>query len=448
MRARHALLFAALVMLPDYSFAQRVTVSALTHTFEVASGLVSTQDTARVEGFIQMSGPVVVGTGGTTSCDQSAPFPKQNSRPIAPGELSNLGGFFETPRLQFTPTGYPPLPANASLGCTHTHTATAVQLSLFDTSFSFSGGGFEIKINSGEPNPATQQLSKTFTLTKPPFSAIASVDSCLQTNLSSANLSSGLAFSSQDCGLIVAYFLLDEVSRTCPAKLTLVSRGGDASAIGSLTCDAAQNLLTLFLNGGLFGSIPTGGVFSFASPIIFDLGQPGLDLTGLDAPVQFDLNADGTKELTGWTAAGSEDAFLVFDRNMNGNVDDGMELFGDAVQLPDGSISMQGYDALAQLDVPSQGGNGNGVADIADRGYAKLRLWTDTNHNGVSERDELEPLIRKGVFAISLEFTSSTQMDESGNVLAFSAPAFVRERGSVRRIPTTDVFFRTAAVAN
>jgi hypothetical protein len=340
--------------------------------------------------------------------------------------LANLGGVFQTPQLQFTPTGYPPLAQNASLGCTHTHTATAVQLSLFDTSFTFSGGGFEFKINSREPTPATQQLSKTFTVTKPPFSAIASVNSCLQTNLSSANLSSGLELSSMDCGLIVAYFLLDAVSRECPVKLTLVARGSDPSALASLPC--APFSLTV------------------SSPIIFDLGQPGLDLTGLDEPVLFDLNADGTKELTGWTAAGSEDAFLVFDRNMNGNVDDGMELFGDAVQLPDGSISMQGYEALAQLDAPSQGGNGDGVADIADRGYAKLRLWTDTNHNGISERDELELLIRKGVFAISLEFTSSTQMDESGNVLAFSAPAFVRERGSVRRIPTTDVFFRTALV--
>jgi hypothetical protein len=360
--------------------------------------------------------------------------------------LANLGGVFQTPRLQFTPTGYPPLPATASLGCTHTHTATAAQLPRFDTSFSFSGGGFEIKINSGEPNPATQQLSKTFTVTKPPFSAIASVDSCLQTNLSSANLSSGLELSSVDCGLIVAHFLLDEVSRACPAKLTLVSRGLAASLVGSVTCDAAQDALT-FLGQNLQG-ISTGGVFSFASPIIFDLGKPGFDLTGLDEPVLFDLDADGTEELTGWTAAGSEDAFLVFDRNMNGNVDDGMELFGDAVQLPDGSISMQGYEALAQFDIPSQGGNGNGVADIADRGYAMLWLWTDANHNGVSERDELERLIQRGIFAISLEFESSTQMDENGNVLAFSAPAFARERGRVKRIPTTDVLFRTAAAAN
>jgi hypothetical protein len=184
------------------------------------------------------------------------------------------------------------------------------------------------------------------------------------------------------------------------------------------------------------------------SPIIFDLGQPGLDLTGLDEPVLFDLNADGKQEVTGWTAAGAEDAFLVFDRNMNGRVDDGMELFGDAVRLPDGSTSVQGYEALAQFDVPSQGGNGNGVVDVGDRNYAKLWLWTDANHNGISEGNELERLIKKGVFAISLDFKTSGEVDEYGNVLAFTAPAFARERGRVTRISTTDVFFRALSTTN
>jgi hypothetical protein len=74
------------------------------------------------------------------------PFPKQSGRAISPVGLRGLGGIFSTPRLQFTPTGYPSLPVNGTLSCTHTYTATAVQLSLFDSSFGFSGQGFEIKI--------------------------------------------------------------------------------------------------------------------------------------------------------------------------------------------------------------------------------------------------------------------------------------------------------------
>jgi trimeric autotransporter adhesin len=178
------------------------------------------------------------------------------------------------------------------------------------------------------------------------------------------------------------------------------------------------------------------------SPIIFDLGRPGLDLTGLDdAPVRFDLDADGRKELTGWTAAGAEDAFLTFDRNDNGSIDDGMELFGNAVTLRDGQTSMQGYEALGEMDLFREGGNGNGVADSGDRDFLRLRLWTDRNHDGVAESAELVPLLEKGIFAISLEFTVSRKMDEHGNILAFSAPAFSRRAGQLRTIPTTDVFF-------
>jgi hypothetical protein len=283
-----------------------------------------------------------------------------------------------------------------------------------------------------------EQLSKTFTLTKPPFSAVSAVDGCLATNLSPASLSSGQEVTSQDCGLLVAFLILDEISRACPEKVTLVSRGVNPSAIGSITCEAAKGLLAFLL---VPLNISTGGVLSFASPIVFDLGRPGLDLTGLDAPVQFDLNADGKKELTGWTAAGSADAFLVFDRNMNGNVDDGMELFGNAVRLPDGSTSMQGYEALAQLDTPAQGGNGNGQADVGDRKFWMLRLWTDANHNGVSEKNELKLLMATGIFSISLDFETGDEVDQHGNLLAFTAPAFARERGRVREIPTTDVFF-------
>jgi hypothetical protein len=178
MRVRCLLLFAALVALPDDSFAQRVTLMARTNTVEIASGLVSTQDTALVGGVIQASGLVVVAAGGTTTCDQSIPFPKQRDHGLDPGELTADGGVFQTAKLEFTPSAYPPLPENGSLSCVHSHMASAVQLPLFNTSLRISGFGVGIAINNPS-NAETEQLSKAFTVTKPPFSAIASVDSCL-----------------------------------------------------------------------------------------------------------------------------------------------------------------------------------------------------------------------------------------------------------------------------
>src|SRR5258706_8192500 len=62
-----------------------------------------------------------------------------------------------------------------------------------------------------------------------------------------------------------------------------------------------------------------------ASPLVINLSHGEWQLTGLTNPVQFDIRAIGRKETVGWTAADSNIAFLVLDRNHNGVVDDGSE---------------------------------------------------------------------------------------------------------------------------
>jgi hypothetical protein len=90
----------------------------------------------------------------------------------------------------------------------------------------------------------------------------------------------------------------------------------------------------------------------------------------------------GTK-LTGWTGNASADAFLALDRNGNGLINSGRELFGDVTLLDDGSASASGYVALAELDRQSNGGNGNGngFVDRRDRGFAALLLWKYSDHD-------------------------------------------------------------------
>jgi hypothetical protein len=179
------------------------------------------------------------------------------------------------------------------------------------------------------------------------------------------------------------------------------------------------------------------------SPIILDFAADGFDLTGFDVPVNFDINADGLLETVGWTSGSSrrDDGFLAFDRNENGEVDDGSELFGDATPMGD-ATAPHGYEALFALD---QLGNGNGWIEAGDPVYRKLRVWFDGNHNGISEPNELNSLAGLGVIAIEVEpYALGTEHDEHGNYPRYLGRAIVRRNGKEVLIPTADIYFVVA----
>jgi hypothetical protein len=178
------------------------------------------------------------------------------------------------------------------------------------------------------------------------------------------------------------------------------------------------------------------------SPIVLDMADDGYRLTSVRHGVTFDLNADGTPEQVAWTHAGSDDGWLALDRNGNGIIDNGSELFGNhtpAYADRADPTSEHGFMALRFAQGPSYGGPSlpDDRIDGRDAIFSRLLVWTDRNHNGFSEPDELQKLSATEVRAISTDFRESRRRDRHGNQFRLRARSWWAD-GSVH--PVFDVW--------
>ncbi|MBM7625131.1 calcium-binding protein, partial [Sporohalobacter salinus] len=137
-------------------------------------------------------------------------------------------------------------------------------------------------------------------------------------------------------------------------------------------------------------------------PLTLDLNGDGIKTIGQEKGVHFDLDNNDFKEKTGWI--NSKDGLLTLDKNNNGTIDDGSELFGTETK--------SGFEMLGEYD-----SNSDNKIDKNDEIYSQLKVWQDKNQNGESEADELYTLKELDIKSINLNHEHVSKTEENGNVI-------------------------------
>ncbi len=162
--------------------------------------------------------------------------------------------------------------------------------------------------------------------------------------------------------------------------------------------------------------------FTMCDPLVLNLDTDVAELS--NQKFFFDIDADGIKDEVSMLDAAS--GYLALDKNGDGIINDGNELFG--TKSGDGFADLQEYDE-----------DGNGWIDENDAIWSKLQIWCkDENGN-----DQLYRLADKGVGAICLmkAATDFTLQGEEGmtNGAIRSTGIFLYENGNVGTVQHVDV---------
>ena len=148
-------------------------------------------------------------------------------------------------------------------------------------------------------------------------------------------------------------------------------------------------------------------------PIALDLDGDGIETLAANGfgGSLFDHDNDGIRTAGGWVSA--DDGLLVWDKNGNGRIDNGSELFGDSTRWLDGNNAAHGFSALVQHD-----SNRDGIIDNKDNVFKQLRIWRDLNQDGITQEGELFKLADLKIKSLNLTYQDINKDLGNGNILA------------------------------
>lgn len=169
------------------------------------------------------------------------------------------------------------------------------------------------------------------------------------------------------------------------------------------------------------------------SPLIVDLDGDGVETMSVANGIYFDHDGNGFAENTGWV--GKDDGLLVRDINGNGQIDDGTELFGNNSVLSNGQKAANGFEALKDLD-----SNNDGVFNNQDTAWNEVKVWKDSNQNGIVDEGELLTMEQANISGINLDYQTGSNEDLSGNAHKQTS-TITKTDGTTSTI--TDVWFDT-----
>jgi hypothetical protein len=166
-------------------------------------------------------------------------------------------------------------------------------------------------------------------------------------------------------------------------------------------------------------------------PIVLDLDGDGIEINPIYRGVNFDFYGVGQKQAVAWPSG--DDGFLALDRNQNGMIDNGYELFGN-VDLG----YADGFTHLAELD-----SNADGAITAADAAFNLLVVWQDANSDGISQSAEMRSLTDVGITSMPTE-GSQVSMRSQGTRIPMAAEAVT----STGAMLMGDAYLQTAPYAS